>query len=258
VRGNPGSTGGQFSGAGRRTTVGEAGGPQHDQNHRRKQDGPADQKRHCDALQSVLDEVPQPAAMEAHVGEEAGNQEEGRHSEHVNDKEQRGECYTGMSVLDYPEPLRCRNERHGRVQDNAEQQGESSDRVERVQSFRGGRPVARFRHHTLQCPWGGDCKLPTSRRKLFSRTNEKSSFTRIFGSGRRVTATHSVTQEVTPLRPSDVVNGRRVVILFSSDDQPPWFPRATRSPVARIRMTQSHVRVANKLKQMFGCLSDYE
>jgi hypothetical protein len=90
--------------------------------------------------------------METHMGEETGNQEKGRHPKHVNGKEQHGERCTGMTVLDNPEPGGRRNERHGRVQDNAEQQSQPSDRVERVQPFRCGRTVAKFRHHILRCP----------------------------------------------------------------------------------------------------------
>jgi hypothetical protein len=90
--------------------------------------------------------------MKAHVSEEAGNQEEGRHPKHVDGKEQHGERRTGMTVLDDPEPRGRRNERQGCMQDDAEQEGEPSDRVESVQPFRCARAAARFRHHIPRCP----------------------------------------------------------------------------------------------------------
>ena len=74
--------------------------------------------------------------MEAHMGEEAGDQEEGRHPEHVDGKEQHAERHAGMAVLDDPDSGRRRQERHRRVQDDAEQQGIAPDCVEGVQPFR--------------------------------------------------------------------------------------------------------------------------
>jgi hypothetical protein len=42
--------------------------------------------------------------METHMGEETGNQEKGRHPEHVDGKEQHRERHAGMTVLDDPDP----------------------------------------------------------------------------------------------------------------------------------------------------------
>ena len=74
--------------------------------------------------------------MEAQMGKEPGNQEEGRHPEDVDDKEQHAERHAGMTVLDDPDPGWCRNERNRRVQDDAEQQGKAPDRIEGMQTFR--------------------------------------------------------------------------------------------------------------------------
>ena len=74
--------------------------------------------------------------MEAQMGEEAGDQEEGRHPKHVDGKEQYAKRDAGVAVLDDPDPRWRRQKRHRRVQDNAEQQGKAPDRVEGVQPFR--------------------------------------------------------------------------------------------------------------------------
>jgi hypothetical protein len=113
--------------------------------------------------------------METHMGEETRYQEKGRHPEHVNGKEQHGERRTGMTVLDNPKPGGRWNERQGRVQDNAEQQGEPSDRVERVQPFRCGRTLAKLRHRIPRCRSSSDCKLPALRQKRSPAVNQKSS-----------------------------------------------------------------------------------
>jgi hypothetical protein len=84
--------------------------------------------------------------METHMGEKTGNQKESRHPEHMDGKEQHPECDAGMTVLDDPDPGRCRNEWEGCVQDDAEQQGEAPDGVQGMQPIRCGVRVVNLRH----------------------------------------------------------------------------------------------------------------
>jgi hypothetical protein len=84
--------------------------------------------------------------METHMAEETRDQEEGRHPEHVDGKEQHAERHAGMTVLNDPYPDRRRNKGKRCVQDDAEQQGTAPDRVKRVQPFRCGSRMVNWRH----------------------------------------------------------------------------------------------------------------
>jgi predicted secreted Zn-dependent protease len=63
-------------------------------------------------------------------------QKERCHPEHVDGEEQHAKRDAGLAILDDPDSRWCRDKRHRRVQDNAEQQGIAPDRVESVQPLR--------------------------------------------------------------------------------------------------------------------------
>lgn len=98
------------------TLVGSQGRPGADGNDGPEQDRPAHHQRQSDPFQSIADESLGAPAMEAHVGEEAGDLEEGRHAKGVGGEEQHPERQAAMAVFDHPELHWGWQEREGRVE----------------------------------------------------------------------------------------------------------------------------------------------
>ena len=104
--------------------------PNDGRDRRRREHDPARRHRHENALRAILDERPRAAAVEHEVGEEAGDEIEQAHPEHVDDVERDAERRALRDVLRRDD----QEEAHRRVQHDAEQQRERARGVESVEA----------------------------------------------------------------------------------------------------------------------------
>ena len=114
--------------------------------HREPQRG----QRDGDAACAIAHEPHRPEPFAGHPREQAGNQEEQQHPEHVRHVEQQAGERARRCVMGDPEVLRPRNPGHAGVHDQAEQQGDAAHGIQSVQAFAGW-VGKRGLHRVLRC-----------------------------------------------------------------------------------------------------------
>jgi len=124
------------------TVVSMQTGRSHDpaRHEQRPQNEPAHDERHDDPERARTHKFTGAFAVEGHVAEKAGDQEEGYHAEGVAHGDKHPDQRAGGNILDRPAD-KGRHERHAGVKQDAEQQRERPGRIEIVEAgtFGAGR-----------------------------------------------------------------------------------------------------------------------
>ena len=107
--------------------------PDHHGDDPRHGQRPEHDQRPRDPDQPIDDKAADAATLQHHMGEQAGDQEEGRHAEQVDDEEQTAGPDRALIVGDDPDL--GRKEGHGAVQHHPQQQGPAPQRVEPVKTL---------------------------------------------------------------------------------------------------------------------------